>query len=76
MQWKKSKYENSECVFVASGIQHEERLLRNISSSVVCLVLQYFCTLTHNRHDIQGKVTENKMCFDFLYNLCLKYFSS
>jgi len=47
--------------------------------SAVCTVIAwlalYFSTLSHKRHDFREKVIENKMCFDFLYNFCLKYFS-
>jgi len=38
----------------------------------------FFPTLSHKRHDFLGEggeVTEPKMCFDFLYNFCLKHFS-
>ena len=34
-----------------------------ILSSVACLPLQYFSTLSHERHDFRGgEVTEHKMC--------------
>ena len=30
----------------------------------------------NKRHDFRGGgITEHKMCFDILYNFCLKYFS-
>jgi hypothetical protein len=45
----------------------------------LCLSLQYFSTLSDKRHKLWGggggKVTEHKMCCDFLYNLYLKRFS-
>ena len=37
--------------------------------------LSHFSTLSHKRHDFREKVIENKICFDFLYNFCLKHFS-
>jgi len=38
------------------------------------LTLQYFATFCHKRQDFGKKVTESKMCFDYLYNVCLKRF--
>ena len=42
--------------------------------SVACPALQYFSTLSHNRNDFRENnyCTEN-VCFDFLYNFCLKH---
>jgi hypothetical protein len=44
----------SECVSVALGIQHALRMLRTILSSVACLVLPYYATLSHKLHDLWG----------------------
>ena len=34
----------------------------------------YFSNLFHKRCDFQEKIIERKMCFDFLYSVCLKDF--
>jgi hypothetical protein len=55
------------------GSRKERALI--LLSSVVCLVLQYFSTLSHKRRDFRTKVTEHKMCSDFPFKCCLKPFS-
>jgi len=34
-----------------------------------------FSTLAHKRHDLKKKILEHKICFDFLYKVCLKHLS-
>jgi hypothetical protein len=61
----------SECVSVAVFIQHVKRMRRIILSSVACLALQYFSTLSHKRHDFRKRLLNIK-CF---FWLCLQLLS-
>ena len=45
----------SECESVALAIQHAKRMCRITLISVACPALQYFSTLSHNRHHIRKK---------------------
>ena len=69
---EKQKRKSVFCIF-ALVIQHVMRLrhiaICGLSSS------QWFSTLSHKRHNCQKKVTEHKICFNFVYNVCLKRFS-
>ena len=52
----------SQCVFVASCIQHVRRTRRIILSSMACLAVPYFSTLSHKWYYISENVIERKMC--------------
>jgi len=54
-------------VSVAIVIQHAIRMRRIILTSVACLAVPHFSTLSQTRYGIRKKKTiEMKMCFDFL----------
>jgi len=69
-----NKYLYSGCVVVVLVIQQAIRMRRIMFSSVTYLAAYYFSTLSHTKHDFRNKLLTCNVCFDFLYNICLKYF--
>jgi hypothetical protein len=62
----------SERVFLTLVVQHAMLMLSIILS---CPALQQFATLPHKRQEFRRKVTECKMCFNFILRVVLKHFS-
>jgi hypothetical protein len=52
----------AECVSVASFSQHEKCMSHYILSSVACLALTYFSTLSQREKFLGKKFIELKMC--------------
>jgi hypothetical protein len=48
----------SECEYAALFIQHTKRMHPTVLSSVVCIAVHYFSTISHKRHDFRKKTNE------------------
>jgi hypothetical protein len=48
---------------------------RMMLSTVACLHVPHFSTLSHNVHDYQKTVIVRIMCIDYFCNFCLKDFT-
>jgi len=59
----------ADCVFVALVIQHAKRMRRTILSSLACLTVPYFSTLSHKRHDFWKMLLNTKCLFWFSLQL-------
>jgi len=62
-------------MFVALGIQPAVCMRRVVLSCVACPAVQYLSTLFHTQYDFRGGKKKHIVCFDFLYNFCLKHVS-
>jgi hypothetical protein len=61
-----------ECVSVALGTQSKMRMRHTVISGQPSATILFGLI---NGKIIEIKVIQRKMCFDFFYKLCLKYFS-
>jgi len=50
------------CVCVALAVQYARRMRRTVMSSVACLGLQDFSTISQKWNDFRKNVLEHKMC--------------
>jgi len=64
----------TEYRFVALAIQHAQRMRRIILSSLACLTVPYFSTLSHKRHDFRKIFLNIKCLFWFSLQLLSELF--
>jgi len=65
----------SKFLYVALYIQHAKSLHHIILSSVACLAVKYFSTLSHKQHDFSKKVFVHKLDVFISSTTFLKHFS-
>jgi len=62
------------CVFVALGIRREMRMRHIVICGLFSSILFFHNISQTTRFSTKAYWTQN-VCFDILYNVCLKYFS-
>jgi len=72
LQWKSNEYYTTR-VCVALDIQHAMRMRHIVNCGLNCSTI--FVHIITQTARFKKKITEHKMCFDFLHNFCLKIFS-
>ena len=58
---------------MALSTRHEIRIHHILSVSIPAL--ENFFTLSHKRYKFRNKLSDHKICSDFLYNFSQQYFS-
>ena len=67
LMWKINNYYNSECLFVAFATQYTMCMRRIILSSVACLPVLYFPTLSIKWQDfLEKNILRQNECSGFL----------
>jgi len=62
-------------VSVALVIQHVKRMRRIMLSSVACLAVPYFSTLSHKRYDFLKNFAEHKVYILIFFTIFVRYIS-
>ena len=63
---------HSQSVFVALGIQHAKRVRHTVICGLSGSTIVFY--IISQTEKFMKNVFENKMCFDFLCKVCVKYF--
>jgi len=63
------------CIFVALGIQYAMRMRHIVNSGLPRSTKCFYLISSTTRFSGGGGAIDHKMCVEFLYNFCLKYFS-
>jgi len=75
LQWKSNKLYTT-CMPIGSHRHPAMQCACALLSSVVGPAAQDISTLSLKGQDLRKEVTENKTCFEFIYNFCRKHFYS